>query len=162
MSFQLNNEQQMAIYDSLFLLTGREIKYLKGSWAETFSKKIFSFIEEDRFRILYSDNPAFSNSLMFDIRYQHALHTTSFQEQPVSENSLTNFRAAVYNYNQEHGIDLIQEEKEAHVQVFSKFLKIEGKTIYPNEFPDGKLLLPKIILLGNYLLHSCAAHKGNR
>jgi hypothetical protein len=145
----------MAIYDSLFLLTGREIKHLKGSWAETFSKKIFPFIEEDRFSVLYSDNPATRpnnpanvyfgllilrevfnqsdeealNALMFDIRYQYALHTTSFQEQPVSKNSLTNFRAAVYKYNQEHGVDLIQEEIESHAQQFSKLLKIEGKTI---------------------------------
>ena len=155
MSFQLNNEQQMAINDALLSLTEREMKYLKGSWAETFSKKIFPFIDEDRFSVLYSDNPASRpnnpanvyfgllilreifnqsdeealNSLMFDIRYQHALHTTSFQEQPVSKNSLTNFRAAVYSYNQEHGIDLIQEEIEAHAQQFSKILKIEGKTI---------------------------------
>jgi len=66
---------------------------------------------------------------MFDIRYQHALHTTSFPEQPVSKNSLTNFRAAVYRYNQEHGIDLIQEEIESQAQTFSKILKIEGKTV---------------------------------
>jgi len=69
------------------------------------------------------------NSLMFDIRYQHALHTTSFKEQPVSKNSLTNFRAAVYSYNQEHGIDLIKQEIEAQAKVFSKLLKIDGKTI---------------------------------
>ena len=155
MSFHLNNEQQMAIHDSLLSLTEREMKHLKGSWAETFSKKIFPFIEEDRFSVLYSDNPASRpnnpanvyfgllilreifnqsdeealNSLMFDIRYQHALHTTSFPEQPVSKNSLTNFRAAVYRYNQEHGIDLIQEEIEAQAKSFSKLLKIEGKTI---------------------------------
>ena len=66
---------------------------------------------------------------MFDIRYQHALHTTSFQEQPVSKNSLTNFRAAVYRYNQEHGVDLIQQEIEAQAKSFSKLLKIDGKTI---------------------------------
>ena len=155
MSFHLNNAQQMAIHDSLYNLTEREMKHLKGSWAETFSKKIFPFIEEDRFRILYSDNPASRpnnpanvyfgllilreifnqsdeealNSLMFDIRYQHALHTTSFPEQPVSKNSLTNFRSAVYRYNQEHGVDLIQQEIEAHAQQFSKLLKIEGKTV---------------------------------
>jgi len=155
MSFHLNNAQQMAIHDSLYNLTEREMKHLKGSWAETFSKKIFPFIDEDRFSVLYSDNPASRpnnpanvyfgllilreifnqsdeealNSLMFDIRYQHALHTTSFPEQPVSKNSLTNFRAAVYKYNQEHGIDLIQEEIEAHAKAFSKLLNIEGKTV---------------------------------
>ena len=66
---------------------------------------------------------------MFDIRYQHALHDTSFQEQPVSKNSLTNFRAAVYKYNQEYGVDLIQEEIESHAKQFSKILNIEGKTV---------------------------------
>ena len=58
MSFQLNNEQQMAINDALLSLTERERKYLKDSWAETFSKKIFPFIDEDRFKVLYSDNLA--------------------------------------------------------------------------------------------------------
>jgi hypothetical protein len=155
MSFQLNKQQQMAINDSLLSLTERETKYLKNSWAETFSKKIFPFIDEDRFSVLYSDNPASRpnnpatvyfgllilreifnqsdeealNSLMFDLRYQYALPTTSFQEQPVSKNSLTHFRAAVYSYNQEHGINLIQEEIESHAQQFSKLLNIEGKTI---------------------------------
>ena len=111
----------MAMYDSLYNLTEREIKHLKSSWAETFSKKILLFIKEDRFRVLYSDNSAtrpnnpvnvyfgllilrevfnqsdeILNSLMFDIRYQYALHTTSFKEQPVSKNSLTNFRVALY------------------------------------------------------------------
>jgi len=155
MSFHLNNAQQMAIHDSLLSLTERERKYLMNSWAETFSKKIFPFITEDRFSVLYSDNPASRpnnpinvyfgllilreifnqsdeealNSLMFDIRYQHALHTTSFQEQPISKNSLTNFRAAVYRYNQEHGVDLIQEEIEAQAKSFSKLLKIDGKTV---------------------------------
>ena len=128
----------------LYNLTEREIKHLMSSWAETFSKKIFPSIDEDRFSVLYSDNSTFRpnnpinvyfgllilrdifnqsdekipNSLMLDIRYQHALHTTSFQEQPVSKNSLTNFRAAVYKYNQEHGIDLIQEEIEAQAKAF--------------------------------------------
>ncbi|MEA2087484.1 MAG: transposase [Candidatus Caldatribacteriota bacterium] len=155
MSFQLNNTQQMAIHDSLLSLTERERKYLNNSWAETFSKKVFPFIKEDRFSVLYSDNPASRpnnpinvyfgllilreifnqsdeealNSLMFDIRYQHALHTTSFQEQPISKNSLTNFRKAVYRYNQEYGCDLIQEEIESQAKTFSKLLNIEGQTI---------------------------------
>jgi len=66
---------------------------------------------------------------MFDIRYQHALHTTSFQEQPVSKNSPTNFRAAIYRYDQEHGIDLIQKEIESQAKSFSKLLKIDGKAV---------------------------------
>jgi len=145
----------MALDDSLYNLTEREMKHLMSSWAETFSKKIFPSIKEDRFSVLYSDNPASRpnnpinvyfgllilreifnqsdeealNSLMFDIRYQYALHTTSFSEQPVSKNSLTNFRAAVYRYNQEHEVDLIQEEIEVQAKSFSKLLKIDGKTV---------------------------------
>ena len=93
----------MTINDSLLSLTEREIKHLKGSWAETFSKKIFPFIKEERFSILYSDNPASRpnnpinvyfgllilreifnqsdeealNSLMFDLRYQKQLYQLS-------------------------------------------------------------------------------------
>jgi hypothetical protein len=155
MSFQLNKAQQMALHDPLLSLTERERKHLQHSWAEPFSKKIFPYITEDRFSVLYSANPASRpnnpvniyfgllilreifnqsdeealNSLLFDIRYQYALHTTSFAEQPVSKNSLTNFRAAVYRYNQKHGIDLIQQEIEAQAKGFSKLLKIDGKTI---------------------------------
>ena len=55
MSFQLNNAQQMAINDALLSLTERERKYLNNSWAETFSKKIFPFIAEERFGVLYSE-----------------------------------------------------------------------------------------------------------
>ena len=72
---------------------------------------MFPFIKEGRFSILYSDNPASRsnnpvnayfgllilikifnqsdeealNSLMSDIRYQHALHTTSLREQPAAK-----------------------------------------------------------------------------
>jgi len=155
MSFKQNNTQQMALHDPLLSLTERERRYLQTSWAEAFSKKIFPFIKEDRFSVLYSTNPASRpnnpvnvyfgllilreifgqsdeealHSLMFDIRYQHALHTTSFAEQPVSKNSLTNFRKAVYRYNQKYGCDLIQQEIEAQAEGFSKLLNIDGKTI---------------------------------
>jgi hypothetical protein len=60
------------------------------------------------------------HSLMFDIRYQYALHTTSFKEQPIFKNRLINFRAAVYRYNQEHGVDFIQEEIEAKAKYREK------------------------------------------
>lgn len=35
----------------------------------------------------------------------------------------------MYKYNQEHDIDLIQEEIEANAKTFSKLLKIDGRTI---------------------------------
>jgi hypothetical protein len=71
---------------------------------------------------------------MFDIRYQHALHTTSFKEQPISKNSLTNFRAAVYRYNQEHGIDLVQKEECKRVWKYLKENNIYTLLGWENEF----------------------------
>jgi len=58
MSFKPNNTQQMAIHDSLLSLTIRERKNIQDSWAESFSQKIFPYIKKDRFRVLYSANPA--------------------------------------------------------------------------------------------------------
>ena len=42
----------------------------------------------------------------FDIRYQYALHTTSFEEQPISDRTLSRFRARVLSYETEHDVDL--------------------------------------------------------
>ena len=155
MSFCRNTSQQMNMFDPLYKLTDRERKILKNSWSEEFSNTIFPLISEERFSVIYSSNPASRSnnpvnvymglmmlkeiftqsdeeaihSLLFDVRYQYALHTTSFEEQPVSKNSLTNFRTAVYRYNEEHGVDLIQEEIESHAKEFAKLLNIDGRTI---------------------------------
>lgn len=48
-------------------------------------------------------------ALMFDIRYQYALHTTSFEEQPLSDRTLSRFRARCLAYETETEIDLIHE-----------------------------------------------------
>lgn len=155
MSFCRNVAQQMNISDPLYQLSERERKYLHNSWAETFSMHVFPLINEERFSVLYSNNEASRpnnpvnvylgllmlkeifgqsdeealESLLFDIRYQYALHTTSYEDQPVSKNSLTNFRTAVYKYNEEHGTDLIKEEFESHAKEFSKMLHINSQTI---------------------------------
>ncbi len=155
MSFCPNTSQQMHLSDPIYRLTDREQKRLKNSWAEKFSNDIFPLINEERFSVIYSDNPATRpnnpvnvyfgllilkeifaqtdeeciDSLMFDTRYQYALRTTSFKEQPISKNSLSNFRMAVYRYNEKHGVDLIQEEIESHAKEFTKLLNIDGRTI---------------------------------
>lgn len=124
MSFCKNPSQQLSINDPLLNLTDREKKRLEHSWAKEFGDVLFPMIREERFSVLYSDNPASRpnhpvnvyfgllvlkvmfgqsdeealDSLLFDIRYQYALHTTSMQEQPVSKNSLSNFRRALYAY----------------------------------------------------------------
>ena len=46
---------------------------------------------------------------MLDPRYQMALHTTSYEEQPLSDKSLSRFRMRCYNYEQTHGVDLYHD-----------------------------------------------------
>ena len=51
------------------------------------------------------------DSLLFDIRFQYALHTTSFKEQPVSDRTFSRFRRRCLTYETETGIDLIPANK---------------------------------------------------
>lgn len=132
MSFAYNSCQQLSISDAGFYLTEREKNMLHHSWAEVFSKDIFPRIDERPFEKLYSridsrpntpvnvivgalilkellnlsDDETLS-SLLFDIRFQYALHTTSFEEQPMSDRTLGRFRERCHHYEEETGIDLL-------------------------------------------------------
>lgn len=134
MAFAANNSQQMTLIDRTFNLTEREKRFLEKSWAKVFAEKIFPNIIEEDFSVLYSNKTSRPNTpvnvivgalilkealgdtddelvqaLMFDIRYQHALHTTSFEEQPMSDRTLSRFRARCLAYETETGIDLIHK-----------------------------------------------------
>jgi hypothetical protein len=105
MSFLENNSTQITFDDSTISLTERERKFLDKPWAKSFATNIFPAINEDHFAVLYSDKASRPNtpvniiisslilkallgltddeiveSLMFDIRFQYAMHTTSFSE----------------------------------------------------------------------------------
>ena len=134
MSFVKNDNQQLTVLDSTFNLTEREKRMLEKSWANTFADKVFPAIDENIFSVLYSKKASRPNTpvnvivgalilkealnvtddeiveaMAFDIRYQYALHTTSFEEQPISDRTLSRFRARVLSYETEHDVDLIHE-----------------------------------------------------
>jgi len=136
MSFSLNpsNSQQLSFWDSYESLTDREKRFLEKSWAKVFAEKIFSRIDETPYAVLYSETASrpntpvnviigalilkeytgmsddeILNALMFDIRYQYALHTTSFLEQPLSDHSLGRFRERCITYERQTGIDLLHD-----------------------------------------------------
>jgi len=134
MSFSTNPSQQLSIFDSTGNLTAREKKLLENSWAMYFSEHIFPAINEQPFAVLYSDRPSRHNTpiniiigalilkeifrltdqeivdaLPFDIRYQYALHTTSFEEQPLNDRTLGRFRARCNAYEETSGKDLIHD-----------------------------------------------------
>lgn len=119
-------EQQLSLFDPLNTLTKREKKFLDRSWAKYFVEFIFPKIDEIPYVALYSDKDLRPNtpvnvqigallvkeltnlsdgelmeSLMFDIQFQYALHTTSFAEQPLSDRTLSRFRARCAAYETE-------------------------------------------------------------
>lgn len=150
MSFATNSAQQIRLDDSGNMLTEREKTILKNSWATTFSTQVFPYINEERFSVLYSGNAAsrpntpvnvvigalllkemfgstdeeLMQEILFDTRYQVALHTTSCVEQPFSDRTLSRFRERLFRYETETGIDLIKQEMEALAGKFVKLLKI--------------------------------------
>ena len=151
MSFRKNDAQQITFSDSLFGLTEREKKALEKSWAKVFADEIFPTIDEERFSVLYSDKDSRPNTpvniiigalvlkelfglsdddmvetLMFDHRFQYALHTTSYEEQPLSDKSLSRFRIRCYNYESIHGVDLYHECVKDLAEKTAKMMKIDG------------------------------------
>ena len=119
MSFRLNdpNVQQTSVLDAATLMSDREKKFMDRSWAKYFADYIFPNIDEQVFAQLYSDVASRPNtpvnvivggllleqltnqsdddmmaSMMFDLRYKVALHTTGMAEQPVSDRTFGRFR----------------------------------------------------------------------
>lgn len=152
MSFRKNDVQQMTFSDSLFGLTPREQKALKNSWAQLFADEVFPAIDESRFEVLYSDKASRPNTpvnvivsglilkelfdqsddelvenILLDPRYQLALHTTSFEEQPVSDKTFSRFRARCYDYERLHGVDLYHDCVTDLAAKTAKLMKIDGR-----------------------------------
>lgn len=134
MAFVKNDSNQLSLEDSAFLLSTRERIFLEKSWAKPFAEIVFPAINEDDFSILYSNKASRPNtpvniiigaliikelqgitddevleSLMFDIRFQFALHTTSFKEQPLSDRTLSRFRERCLAHETLTGQDLIKQ-----------------------------------------------------
>ena len=152
MSFVANSCQQLSFDDSTSKLTDRERRFLEKSWGTYFGEHVFPYIDEQMFSVLYSDNKAsrpntpvnvlfganilkenfgqtddeIIESLMFDVRYQVALHTTSFKEQPLSDKSLERFRRRILEYEAETGIDLVHECMVRLSSQMASFLRISG------------------------------------
>ena len=149
MSFVKNDNQQISLLDSTFNLTEREKRMLEKSWTKTFADKVFPAIDENIFSVLYSKKASRPNTpvnvivgalilkealnvtddeiveaMAFDIRYQYALHTTSFEEQPISDRTLSRFRARVLSYETEHDVDLIHECVVKMAKEISDFMNI--------------------------------------
>ena len=64
-------------------------------------------------------------SMMFDIRFQYALHTASFAEQPMSDRSLGRFRERCRIYEEETGIDLLRPAIASLSKEMAEMMKLD-------------------------------------
>lgn len=127
-------------------------KALEKSWARTFAEEIFPNIDESRFSVLYSDKASRPNTpinvivgalvikelfdysddemvenLMLDPKLQYALHTTSYQEQPLSDKTLSRFRKRCYDYEALYNIDLYHDCIKYLSTNIRKLMQISGR-----------------------------------
>ena len=182
MSFVPNRleEQQLSLFDPLTTMTEREKKFLDRSWAKYFAEFIFPKINEIPYAVLYSDKDSRPNtpvnvqigallikeltnlsddelleSLMFDIRFQYALHTTSFAEQPLSDRTLSRFRARCAAYETEHGVDLLHETITSLSSEMAELMKIDSSL----KRMDSLMVASNIKRMGRLeLLYTCVAN----
>lgn len=179
MSFVKNDSQQLTLDDSILALTERERRMLEKSWAKPFADRIFPLINEDKFSVLYSNKNSrpntpvnviiggmvlqellgltdeeFMDSLLFDVRFQYALHTTSFQEQPISDRTFSRFRRRCLTYETETGIDLIHDcIKELSCEM-AAIMNINGRM----KRMDSLMVASNIRKLGRMeLLYTCVS-----
>jgi len=151
MSYVGNPIQQIGLDDRFSRLTEIEKKIVMGSWAKDFAEQIFPFIREDRFAVLYSDKAAsrpntpvniivgaliikevlglsddeVREALVCDIRMQYALHTTSYDQQPLSDRTLSRFRERLLDYEITYGVDLVKAEMVSLGECMAKFMGLQ-------------------------------------
>jgi len=149
MSFKPNDKNEMDLLNDSYINTSKRTKkWIKNSWAEPFAQIIFPSINEERFEVLYHDDngrPNISVNYILsaliketlsvtdkdlklrchtDLSFHHALHSTSWNEQPVSDRTFSRFRERCYLYELETGKDLIQEEMEALSDKLTKYFDV--------------------------------------
>lgn len=182
MSFVFNpaGERQLSLFDSYNSLTEREKKFLDKSWAKYFAEHIFPKIDEQPYAVLYSDKDSRPNTpvnvqvgaliikeingladdeilmaLMFDIRFQYALHTTSYIEQPLSDRTLGRFRARCNAYEEETGVDLLHNTITSLSQEMAAIMEIDPSL----KRMDSMMVASNIKKMGRLeLLYTCASN----
>ena len=58
MAYRKNNVMQVSMDDTFDHLSPRTQRIVMNSWAKPFADYVFPVINEDCFKVLYSDNPA--------------------------------------------------------------------------------------------------------
>lgn len=181
MSFITNESQQLSLFDSLGFLSERKQKILERSWAKPFSDYIFSNIDEMIFAPLYSEkrnsrpnapinvivgalilkefNGLSDDDILeeceCDFRYQYALHTTSFEDQPISDRTFSRFRERNAAYELTTGIDLIHTCMTGLAEKIREFMDINPSI----KRMDSMMIESNIRRMGRLeLLYTCLSN----
>ena len=94
------------------------------------------------------------DSLLFDIRFQYALHTTSFEEQPISNRTFRRFRRRCLTYETETGINLIYETVKELPEEMASLMNLNGRM----KRMDSLMVASNIRKLGRMkLLYTCVS-----
>lgn len=152
MAFRPHVSEQLTLDDSFNNASKRVQRVVMNSWAKDFCDVLFPAINGDRFKVLYTDNEASRPTtpanyivgallikemfgltddetvemLICDLRAQYALHSTSLEEQPISDRTFSRFRERLYNYEQETGEDILKDEMKSISETFCRYLNING------------------------------------
>lgn len=174
MSFKLNDAQQLSLFDRLCFSSDRKLDMLRKSWAQAFSDHVFTKIDEQIFAPLYSQkrnsrpnapinvivgalilkdftgqtDDEMLEAVEFDYRYQYALHTTSFETQPLSDRTFSRFRERYTAYELTTGVDLIHEcfvslsgEMQKFMNISSGMCRMDSMMVESNIRKMGRLEL---------------------
>ena len=181
MSFVRNSCQQFSLFDSLGFLSERKQRMLEKSWAKAFSDHIFVNIDEMIFAPLYSEktnsrpnapinvivgalllkeftgltDDEIREECEFDLRFQYALHTTSFEVQPLSDRTFSRFRERTAAYQLTTGKDLIHDCRVSLAEHIREFMDIDPSIIRM----DSMMIESNIRKMSRLeLLYTCVAN----
>ena len=182
MSFKAN--QQLSLFDSFHFQSDRKKRMLENSWAKAFSDHIFLNIDEYIFAPLFSEHTnsrpnapinviigalilkeftgltddEIVESMEFDFRFQYALHTISFEEQPISDRTFSRFRSRCAAYELLTGTDLIHECIIKLSKYIADYMNLDGSI----KRMDSMMIESNIRRMGRLeLLYTCLANLVN-
>lgn len=135
-------------------------KVPENSWTKIFAEEIFPSFDEDFSHVLYSDRIQYHinipvniyvsaliikelfqilddeivEELMLYSRYQYALLTTSYKEQPLSVKTFSRFRKGCYDYKSAYGIDLLPDCMTNLSNIIAKMMKVDPRIMHMDSF----------------------------
>lgn len=150
MSFTNKSTKKPTLDDCFLNKHDRSLEFIMGSWDKRFSEIVLPSINEERFTVLFNEEKNLEqncpinviigalilkellnltedellDAVLYDSKFQDALHITSSNKLLFNEQTFGLFRKKIYYDCQKTGRDLLYEEMESIAKVFHEFLNI--------------------------------------